>query len=176
VELGEFAGRVQQVSWGELVESRDYLFLHMPLTEQTHHLADAGVLARMKSGAILINTAHGPVVDETALAAAPRKGAIAGAGLDIHEHGHALVPGMANTVRLPHIGSATIPVRAAMSRLNAMTMAMATGQRRPLINPEATPSRSAGSDRGHTPNLAVGSPGNQHPRPPTRPMALPHGS
>lgn len=147
-ELGEFAGGVRQASWGELVESSDYLSLHVPLTEQTHHLVDAGVLARMKPGAILINTARGPVVDETALVAALREGVIAGAGLDVYEHEPTLAPGPArqtNTVLLPHIGSATVPVRAEMSRLSGLNaIAMATGQHPPhLINLEATPSRSA---------------------------------
>lgn len=141
-ELGEFAGRVHQVSWDELVARSDFLSLHVPLTEQTHHLVDAEVLGRMKPGAILINTARGPVVDETALVAALRAGQIAGAGLDVYEHEPALAPGLAeapNTVLLPHIGSATVPVRAEMSRLSALNaVAMATGQRPlHLVNPEA---------------------------------------
>jgi glyoxylate reductase len=141
-ELGEFAGRVTQVRWDELVEASDYLSLHVPLTDDTHHLVDAGVLGRMKTGAILINTARGPVVDETALVAALRKGQIAGAGLDVYEHEPVLVPGLAeldNTVLLPHVGSATVPLRAEMARLAALNaVAMATGQRPPhLVNPEA---------------------------------------
>ncbi|MGP6175575.1 2-hydroxyacid dehydrogenase [Corynebacterium sp. A21] len=140
-ELGEFAGKVVQVKWEELVERSDYLSLHVPLTEQTTHLVDAPVLAKMKSSAILINTARGPVVDEAALVAALKSGEIAGAGLDVFEHEPALATGLAelkNTVLLPHIGSATVPVRAEMSRLSALNaIAMAQGEVPPhLVNPE----------------------------------------
>lgn len=140
-ELGEFAGKVTQVYWEELVERSDYLSLHVPLTEQTTHLVDAAVLSRMKADAILINTARGPVVDETALVAALESGEIAAAGLDVFEAEPALAPGLAelpNTVLLPHIGSATVPVRAEMSRLSTLNaIAMAQGNKPPhLVNPE----------------------------------------
>jgi glyoxylate reductase len=79
VELGEFAGKVRQVSWDELVERSDFLSLHVPLNEQTRHLVDRAVLERMKPDAILINTARGPVVDEAALVEALRDRVIAGA-------------------------------------------------------------------------------------------------
>jgi glyoxylate reductase len=141
-ELGEFAGRVRKVSWDGLVAASDYLSLHVPLTEATRHLVDADVLARMKPSAILINTARGPVVDEAALVGALRSGTIAGAGLDVFEDEPRLAPGLAdlpNTVLLPHIGSATVSVRAEMSRLSALNaIAMAEG-RTPdhPVNPEA---------------------------------------
>lgn len=141
-ELGEFAGRVTQVPWGQLVERSDFLSLHVPLTADTRHLVDADVLRRMKDSAILVNTARGPVVDEAALVQALRDGAIAGAGLDVYEEEPALAPGLnelPNTVLLPHVGSATVPVRAEMSRLSALNaLAIAAGERPPhLVNPEA---------------------------------------
>lgn len=141
-ELGEFAGKVRQVPWEELVERSDFLSLHVPLTEQTHHLVDTAVLARMKPGAILINTARGPVVDEAALVGALRNGEIAGAGLDVFEDEPRLAPGLAelpNTVLLPHVGSATVPVRAEMARLSALNaIAMAEDRIPPhAVNPEA---------------------------------------
>lgn len=140
-ELGEFAGKVTQVRWGELVERSDFLSLHVPLNEQTTRLVDAGILAKMKDSAILINTARGPVVDEKALVEALGAGVIAGAGLDVFEAEPALAPGLAelpNTVLLPHIGSATVPVRNEMSRLSALNaIAMARGEKPPhLVNPE----------------------------------------
>ncbi|MET8798545.1 D-glycerate dehydrogenase [Nocardia sp. NPDC004568] len=118
-ELGEFAGRVQQLPWPELVATSDYLSLHVPLNAQTRHLVDESVLRSMKRSAILINTARGPIVDERALVTALRDGTIAGAGLDVYEDEPRLAPGLAelpNTVLLPHIGSATVPVRAEMAR------------------------------------------------------------
>ncbi|MGJ9404187.1 2-hydroxyacid dehydrogenase [Arthrobacter sp. KK5.5] len=141
-ELGEFAGRVRQVSWEELVPASDFLSLHVPLNADTRHLVDASVLARMKDSAILINTARGPVVDEAALVEALRSGTIAGAGLDVFEDEPRLAPGLAelpNTVLLPHVGSATVSVRAEMSRLSALNaIAMAAGGVPPhAVNPEA---------------------------------------
>ncbi|RAX48314.1 D-glycerate dehydrogenase [Arthrobacter sp. AQ5-05] len=131
-ELGEFAGKVRQVPWSELVASSDYLSLHVPLNADTHHVVDADVLGRMKPSAILINTARGPLVDEEALVAALSTGRIAGAGLDVFESEPLLAAGLAqlpNTVLLPHVGSATVPVRAEMARLSALNaIAMAAGQ------------------------------------------------
>ena len=131
-ELGEFAGKVRQVPWEELVDASDYLSLHVPLNHDTHHLVDAQVLKRMKTTAILINTARGPIVDENALVHSLRTGQIAGAGLDVFENEPLLAEGLArlpNTVLLPHVGSATVSVRAEMARLSALNaIAMATGQ------------------------------------------------
>ncbi|NWL11563.1 2-hydroxyacid dehydrogenase [Paenarthrobacter nitroguajacolicus] len=139
-ELGEFAGRVRQVPWGSLVESSDFLSLHVPLNEQTRHLVDASVMHRMKPDAILINTARGPVVDEAALVEALRDGVIGGAGLDVFEDEPQLAPGLAelpNTVLLPHVGSATVPVRAQMARLSALNAIAIAEGRLPLhpVNP-----------------------------------------
>ncbi|WP_416567062.1 2-hydroxyacid dehydrogenase [Nocardia testacea] len=141
-ELGEFAGRVQQLPWPELVATSDYLSLHVPLNAETRHLVDESVLRSMKRSAILINTARGPIVDERALVAALSDGTIAGAGLDVYEDEPRLAPGLAdlpNTVLLPHIGSATVPVRAEMARRCAENaVAMVRDERPPYpVNPEA---------------------------------------
>lgn len=141
-ELGEFAGRVEHVAWDEIVETSDFLSLHVPLSESTYHLVDAAVLRRMKNSAILINTARGPVVDEDELVTALRERVIAGAGLDVYESEPELAPGLAglpNTVLLPHVGSATVAVRSEMARLCAENAAaMATGSLPPHpVNPEA---------------------------------------
>jgi glyoxylate reductase len=134
-ELGEFAGNVRQAPWDELVERSDFLSLHVPLSDQTRHLVDADVLERMKPDAILINTARGPIVDEAALVDALRSGVIAGAGLDVFEDEPKLAPGLAelpNTVLLPHVGSATVPVRSEMARLSALNaVAIAEGRTPP---------------------------------------------
>lgn len=88
-ELGEFAGRVEHVSWEELVATSDFLSLHVPLSESTHHLVDERALWAMKNSAILINTARGPVVDEAELVRALRERVIAGAGLDVRARARA---------------------------------------------------------------------------------------
>lgn len=115
-ELGDLAGHVTQVPWDELVATSDYLSLHVPLTEDTTHLVDADVLRRMKSTAVLVNTARGPVVDEKALVHALREGQIFAAGLDVFENEPAVEPGLLelpNAFLLPHIGSAEAGTRPA---------------------------------------------------------------
>lgn len=63
----------------------DYLTLHVPLTETTRRLIDADRLALLRPGAIIINTARGPVIDEAALIGALQAGRLAGAGIDVYE-------------------------------------------------------------------------------------------
>ena len=69
----------------ELLEQSHFVSLHCYLDETTHHLIDAQMLARMRPGALLINTARGPIVDQAALLAALDTGHLAGAGLDVVE-------------------------------------------------------------------------------------------
>ena len=141
-ELGEFAGRVEHASWDEIVTTSDFLSLHVPLSDSTHHLVDATVLGAMKPSAIVINTARGPVIDEAALVTALREGTVAAAGLDVYEREPSLEPGLAdlpNTVLLPHVGSATVSVRSEMARLCATNAAAMFGGSMPPhpVNPDA---------------------------------------
>ncbi|MGH2562587.1 MAG: 2-hydroxyacid dehydrogenase [Thermomicrobiales bacterium] len=69
--------------FNELLAIADVISLHVPLTPETRHLIDAEALAKMKPTAVLINTARGPLIDETALVAALRANRILGAGLDV---------------------------------------------------------------------------------------------
>ena len=68
---------------GEAIARADILTLHVPLTESTRHLVDAGALATMKPGAVVVNTCRGPLIDEMALAAALRSGHLGAAALDV---------------------------------------------------------------------------------------------
>ncbi|MYM97804.1 D-2-hydroxyacid dehydrogenase [Duganella vulcania] len=74
---------VREVGFDELLETSDILSLHLPLNDKTRNMISAKELIRMKRGALLINTARGGLVDETALADALRSGVIAGAGFDV---------------------------------------------------------------------------------------------
>ncbi len=128
----------------ELMAESDFISLHVPLTPETTHLIDARRLGLMKPSAYLINTARGPVVDETALVSALKSHRIAGAGLDVYEREPAMAEGLAgclNAVLLPHLGSATLQTRSNMSRIAAENIIAALNGDRPanLINPDALP-------------------------------------
>jgi D-3-phosphoglycerate dehydrogenase / 2-oxoglutarate reductase len=93
-----------------VVAESDFLCLHLPLQEDTHHLIDAHVLSRMKDGSFLVNVARGGVVDERALYSELTEGRkLLGAALDVHEHeGEGVVSPLAalpNVVLTPHIGA-----------------------------------------------------------------------
>jgi len=76
---------VRAVGLDELVATADVLSLHVPLLESTRGLFGAGRIAQMKQGAVLINTARGGIVDEKAVAAALKSGALGGAALDVFD-------------------------------------------------------------------------------------------
>lgn len=115
----------EEKKWGvtflsltELLQQSDFVSIHAPYTEETHHLIGAKELAQMKSSAYLINTARGALVDEPALVEALQTGTIAGAGLDVYEDEPRLAPGLKeldNVVLAPHLGSATWETRRAMA-------------------------------------------------------------
>jgi lactate dehydrogenase-like 2-hydroxyacid dehydrogenase len=121
----------------QLVREADVLSLHCPLTPETHHLFDARRLALMRSGALLINTARGAVVDEEALVRVLEAGQLAGCGLDVYEREPAVHPGLLASERavlLPHMGSGTIEARLAMGDLvRASIAALARGESPPNI-------------------------------------------
>ena len=106
----------------DLLAAADVVSLHVPLTPETRHLIDQEALATMKSGAIIVNTSRGAVVDTAALVEALRSGHLAGAGLDVYEdepHVPSELRELPHTVLLPHVGSATRSTRDAMARLCA---------------------------------------------------------
>lgn len=103
-----------------LLQQADFITLHVPLTPHTHHLIGERELGLMKTGAFLINTARGPVVDEQALLTALQSKKLAGAGLDVYEYEPRVTAGLEqlnHVVLLPHMGSATIETRRRMATL-----------------------------------------------------------
>jgi glyoxylate reductase len=107
-------------SFEQVLEQSDFVSLHVPLTEETHHLIDARALSLMRRSAFLLNTSRGPVVDEAALTHALKQGLLAGAGLDVYEREPAIhheLLDLAHVVTLPHLGSATMRTRVRMGEI-----------------------------------------------------------
>ena len=124
----------------EVLESSDFVSVHCPLTPATRHLIDAAALARMRPSAILVNTARGGVIDQTALVAALERGAIAAAAIDVTDP-EPPPPGdplyaTPNLIVVPHIGSATHGARARMTELSVENL-LAGLAGRPMPHPAA---------------------------------------
>ena len=116
-EAAAAVGAERRASLHELLAASDVVSLHCPAKSDTRHLIDAGALARMRPGAILVNTARGDVLDEGALAAALEDDRLAAAGLDVYEAEPRVHPALLareDVVLLPHLGSATVETRRAM--------------------------------------------------------------
>ncbi|MEM1129412.1 MAG: D-glycerate dehydrogenase [Pseudomonadota bacterium] len=104
-------------SLDQMVARMDIVSVNCPSTPNTFHLMSARRLKLLKPSAVLVNTARGEVVDENALARMLRAGELAGAGLDVFEHGAEVTPelrDMRNVVLLPHMSSATVEGRTEM--------------------------------------------------------------
>jgi glyoxylate reductase len=130
-----WTGHGRGMSPDVLLADSDVVSLHLPLTDETHHLIDAGALGRMKPTAVLVNTSRGPIVDEAALVDALRDGVIAGAALDVFENEPAVHPGLLtldNAVLVPHLGSATVETRSAMAELAARNVVEVLAGRAPV--------------------------------------------
>jgi phosphoglycerate dehydrogenase-like enzyme len=105
-------GDTRLVSVDELLETSDLISVHAPLTDATRGLLDAESIGRMRPGSMLINTSRGGIVDELALAAALRRGHLAGAAVDCFDTeppdpANPLI-GLDNLIALPHCGAATV--------------------------------------------------------------------
>ena len=132
--------------FGRLLRESDFLSVHLALNDETRRLIGAPEFARMKEGAVIINTARGPILDEKALVEALRSGHLGGAALDVFEDEPRPHPGllrMKNVVMMPHLGTNTDLGRDAVSeRVERNVKAYLLGRRPPdLLNPEAWPNR-----------------------------------
>jgi glyoxylate reductase len=130
-----------RVDLGRLLAESDFVSVHVPLTQETHHMLSTAQFGQMKKSAILVNTSRGPVVDEAALVEALESKKIAGAGLDVYEREPGVHPGLVvlpNVILAPHIASGTVRTRSEMSAMAARNIATAVRGGRPpnLLNPE----------------------------------------
>ena len=131
-----------RVDLDTLLAESDFVTLHVPLTEETHHLIGREELAQCKPTAILVNTSRGEVVDPDALYEALRDGQIARAALDVTEPeplpaDHRLLT-LPNCIVVPHIASASVATRTRMAVMAAENLlAGLVGKRLPYcVNPE----------------------------------------
>ena len=116
-EIEEETGASYWESLDQMVARMDVLSINCPHTPSTFHLINARRLRLMKPDAVIVNTSRGEVIDENALTRMLRAGEIAGAGLDVYEHGAEINPrlrALPNVVLLPHMGSATREARVEM--------------------------------------------------------------
>jgi D-3-phosphoglycerate dehydrogenase len=107
-EIAEQAG-IKLVDLDELLETSDYITLHVALTSETHHMINAQSLKKMKHNCVLINTSRGPVIDEHALIVALQNNEIYMACLDVYEQEPVDISNpllqMENTILTPHSAS-----------------------------------------------------------------------
>ncbi|MBE2266838.1 MAG: phosphoglycerate dehydrogenase [Anaerolinea sp.] len=103
--------RVTLVGLRELVSRSDFITIHVSATGETRGMINEALIRQMKPGARIINTAHGSVIDEGALAAALKDGRLAGAALDVYAEEppyNSPLIGMDNVIHTPHIGDNTV--------------------------------------------------------------------
>ena len=125
----------RKVELEELLEESDFVSIHTPLTNETHHLIGEKELILMKPTAVLVNASRGPVVNEAALAEALENKSIFAAGLDVYEEEpevHPKLLELENVVLAPHIGSASIETRDKMAEMAAENL-------RAVLNGEEPP-------------------------------------
>jgi len=110
VAPGEPAPYLTMTTLDELLAQSDYLTLHIPLLESTHHLVDADLIAKMKDGVRLIHCGRGGVIDEDALDDALVSGKVAGAALDVFESEppkDSKLFTLDQVIGSPHVGAST---------------------------------------------------------------------
>lgn len=118
---------VESVSWEDLLSRADVVSLHCPFTGENANMINAQSIGRMKPGVLLINTARGQLIDESALAEALNTGRIAGAGLDVLSKepmaSDCPLCGAKNLVMTPHVAWATPEARVRLMDISAANLA-----------------------------------------------------
>lgn len=121
--------QAERITLEEIACECDVVSIHVPLTDETHHIVGKQFISQMRSKTVLINTSRGGVVDESALIAALQNGHIGGAALDVFESepvdaqsGHRFA-GVPNLLLSPHIGGITEESNVRVSRVTAENVA-----------------------------------------------------
>jgi D-3-phosphoglycerate dehydrogenase len=119
------ANGITPVSFDELVSESDFLSLHLPLETETRHIISADVMRKMKKGALLINTARGGLLDESAAYDLLKSGHLGGLALDVYEteppHNSPLFT-LDNVIFTPHTAARTAEATAAMASLSVQNL------------------------------------------------------
>jgi gluconate 2-dehydrogenase len=128
--------RIRAATLSEVLQQSDFVVVVMPLTEETRGMIGVAEFALMKPGAIFINGARGPIVQEHALLDALDHGSLRGAGMDVFDveplPASSPLRGHPKILALPHVGSATHETRRAMSDMATTNLLLALQGRPPL--------------------------------------------
>ena len=141
---GESLLDAKKVDLDTLLENSDYISVNCNLTEETKGMIGEAEFKKMKPLAYIVNTARGPIINESALITALQENWIAGAGLDVFEEEPKISPDlikMDNVVLTPHIASATWEARIQMARMAAENVVDVLINNKPpryLVNKELT--------------------------------------
>ena len=111
---------IKKATLDEALQTSDFISLHVPLTDQTKHMIDTDRIAKMKDGAIIINTARGGIIDEEAAAAAVKSGKLGGLGLDAFEQEPLIdspLKGLPHVIFTPHTGAHTAEAVEGMGKM-----------------------------------------------------------
>jgi glyoxylate reductase len=140
-EAREVALGAEYRSLDDLLRESDFVSVNAALSPETVHLISDQEFGLMRPSAYLVNTARGPIVDETALVRALEQKRIAGAALDVYEHEPMVEPGLINlpnVVLTPHLGSAALDTREQIAGIVVENIAAVIEGRRPpnVYNPE----------------------------------------
>ncbi|CAJ0552540.1 Ff.00g006180.m01.CDS01 [Fusarium sp. VM40] len=131
------AAGAKYVSFDKLIAESDIISINVPLNAETRHLINAEEISKMKDGVIIINTARGAIIDESALADALDSGKVASAGLDVYEHEPQINERLIKNERallVPHLGTHTIETLTKMESC-AMENARRAALGLPLLTP-----------------------------------------
>ena len=115
------ANHIEVCTLEALLKQSDVISLHIPHTEETHHMISAARMEQMKDGVILINTSRGGLIDETAAASCMTSGKISGLGLDAFEAEppeHSALFDLPNVILTPHTGAHTAEATENMARMS----------------------------------------------------------